>query len=181
MINIIQNTDMSIVRLLYNYHQSLLNHIMIFFTNLGDNGIIWIFITLILILNKKTRKIGFLALISLIFNALIVNVVIKPLAHRPRPFSEMKDILLLVKAPKDFSFPSGHTSASFTMVYIIYKNLRKYFIPTLIIALLISFSRLYLSVHYPSDVIAGLILGLFSGFLAQKFYDKKFRSVEKNL
>jgi len=156
MLNFIQNIDIFIIKQFYNFQHSLnsklLSHILIFFTNLGNHGLVWIAITLFLLSNKKYRKIGYLAIISLIINAIIVNVILKNLTHRARPFTEISDIILLVKAPKDFSFPSGHTSAS---------------------SIIIAFSRLYLTVHFPSDVLAGLLIGLFAGFLGEKIFNKK--------
>ena len=177
MLNFIQNIDIFIIKQFYNFQHSLnsklLSNILIFFTNLGNHGLVWIAITLFLISSKKYRKIGYLAIISLIINAIIVNVILKNLTHRARPFTEISDIILLVKAPKDFSFPSGHTSASFTMVYIFYKHLKKYFPAVLITSIIIAFSRLYLTMHFPSDVLAGLLIGLFAGFLGEKIFNKK--------
>lgn len=177
MLNFIQNIDIFIIKLFYNFQHSLnsklLNSIMILFTNLGNHGLIWIAVTLFLLSSKKYRKIGYLSAISLIINAIIVNVILKNLTHRARPFEEISDIILLIKAPKDFSFPSGHTSASFTMVYIFYKHLKKYFPAVLITSIIIAFSRLYLTVHFPSDVLAGLLIGLFAGFLGEKIFNKK--------
>ena len=179
MLNFIQNIDIFFIKLFYNFQHSLnsklLNSIMIFFTTLGDHGFIWIAITLLLIFNKKYQKIGYLAVISLIINAIIVNVLLKNFTHRARPFTEIPDIILLIKAPKDFSFPSGHTSASFTMVYIFYKHLKKYFPAVLITSIIIAFSRLYLTLHFPSDVLAGLLIGLFCGFLGEKILNKKLK------
>lgn len=109
----------------------------------------------------------------MIINAIIVNVILKNLTHRARPFAEISDIILLIKASKDFSFPSGHTLASFTMVYIFYKHLKKYFPAVLITSTIIAFSRLYLTVHFQSDVLAGLFIGLFAGFLRNKVFNKK--------
>ena len=172
MLNFIQNIDIFIIKQFYNFQHSLnsklLSSILIFFTNLGNHGLVWIAITLFLLSSKKYRKIGYLAIISL-----IINVILKNLTHRARPFTEISDIILLVKAPKDFSFPSGHTSASFTMVYIFYKHLKKYFPAVLITSIIIAFSRLYLTVHFPSDVLAGLLIGLFAGFLGEKVFNRK--------
>ena len=179
MFDFIQNIDISVIEKIYrfqhNLNSELFNKIMIFFTILGDNGIIWIAIALILFLNRKYRKIGVFSIVSLIICALAVNVILKPLIHRPRPFSELADITLLIKAPKDYSFPSGHTAASFVMVYIFFRHIKKYFIPVFITGILITFSRMYLSVHFPSDIIAGIIIGIFSGYAGEKLTDGFYR------
>ena len=179
MFNFIQNIDISVIEKIYrfqhNLNSELFNRIMIFFTNLGDNGIIWIAIALILFLNRKYRKIGLFSIISLIICALAVNVILKPLIHRPRPFSKLADIILLIKAPKDYSFPSGHTATSFVMVYIFFRHIKKYFIPVFITGILIAFSRMYLSVHFPSDIIAGIIIGIFSEYAGEKVADGFYR------
>ena len=179
MFNFIQNIDISVIEKIYrfqhNLNSELFNKIMIFFTILGDNGMIWIAVALILFLNRKYRKIGVFSIVSLIICALAVNVILKPLIHRPRPFSELVDITLLIKAPKDYSFPSGHTAASFVMVYIFFRHIKKYFIPVLITGILITFSRMYLSVHFPSDIIAGIIIGIFSGYAGEKLTDGFYR------
>ena len=129
MLNFIQNIDIFIIKQFYNLQHSLNSKLLsnIFFTNLGNHGLVWIAITLFLLSSKKYRKIRYLAIISLIINAIIVNVILKNLTHRARLFEEISDIILLIKAPKDFSFPSGHTSASFTMVYVFYKHLKNIF------------------------------------------------------
>ena len=179
MFDFIQNIDISIIEKVYRFQHNLnsewFNKVMIFFTILGDNGIIWIAIALTLFLNRKYRKIGLFSIISLIICALLVNVILKPLIHRPRPFSELADITLLIKAPKDYSFPSGHTAASFVMVYIFFRHIKKYFIPVFITGILITFSRMYLSVHFPSDIIAGIIIGIFSGYAGEKLTDGFYR------
>ena len=172
MFNFIQNIDISAIEKIYrfqhNLNSELFNRIMIFFTNLGDHGTVWIAIALILFLNRKYRKIGLFSIISLIICALLVNVILKPLIHRPRPFTEIADIILLIKTPKDYSFPSGHTAASFVMIFVFFRHIKKYFIPVFVTGILIAFSRMYLSVHYPSDILAGLIIGTFSGLAGEK-------------
>ena len=127
MLSIIKNIELIIIQFIYTLQTPTLNRIMILFTKLGDHGTIWIIITLLLLLNKKTRKIGWIAVFSLIICSLIVNVGLKPLLQRQRPYNFLPDIRLLIEIPKDYSFPSGHTAASFTMIYVFYKNLKKYF------------------------------------------------------
>ena len=129
MFDFIQNIDISVIEKIYslqhNLNSELFNKIMIFFTILGDNGMIWIAVALILFLNRKYRKIGVFSIVSLIICALAVNVILKPLIHRPRPFSELADITLLIKAPKDYSFPSGHTEIFYTCTH--YRNTHCFF------------------------------------------------------
>ena len=172
MFNFIQNIDISVIEKIYrfqhNLNSELFNRIMIFFTNLGDHGTIWIVTALILLLNKKYRKTGVLAFVSLAICSLAVNIILKPLIQRPRPFTEIANIILLIKTPKDYSFPSGHTAASFVMVCVFFRHIKKYFIPVFVTGILIAFSRMYLSVHYPSDILAGLIIGTFSGLAGEK-------------
>ena len=172
MFNFIQNLDISAIEKIYsfqhNLNSELFNRIMIFFTNLGDHGTLWIAIALILLLNKKYRKTGILAFVSLAICSLTVNIILKPLIQRPRPFTEIADIIMLIKTPKDYSFPSGHTAASFVMVCVFFRHIKKYFIPVFVTGILIAFSRMYLSVHYPSDILAGLIIGIFSVLAGEK-------------
>ncbi len=170
MFMLIQNFDIYFTKLMYPLKWDILSKIMIFFTRLGDHGLIWILLSLLLLFFRKTRKLGILSLFSLAICSIIVNVTLKPLVARSRPFEEIEGIILLVKTPLDRSFPSGHTAASFAMVYIFFRYSRKFFIPVFITAILISFSRLYLNLHYPSDVAAGLLIGLSSGFLGEKAY-----------
>ena len=179
MFNFIQNIDISVIEKIYrfqhNLNSELFNRIMIFFTNLGDHGTIWIVTALILLLNKKYRKTGVLAFVSLAICSLAVNSILKPLIQRPRPFTEIADIILLIKTPKDYSFPSGHTAASFVMIFVFFRHIKKYFIPVLITGILIAFSRMYLTVHFPSDILVGLIIGLLSGYTGEKLTDRFYR------
>jgi undecaprenyl-diphosphatase len=132
---------------------------------IANRGIVWILLALILIIIPKTRKLGLTVALSLALEALLCNVIIKPLVARTRPFDINTAIELLIAKPRDFSFPSGHTGASFAVASALFFKKSKLYIPTGILAILIAFSRLYLYVHYPSDVICGAILGILSGFI----------------
>ena len=140
---------------------------MILLTRLGDLGMVWIFIGLVLMICPSSRKLGKLVLIALLLNFIICNLILKPTFSRVRPFEINDTINMIIKKPKDYSFPSGHTSASFTVVFGLYygfktkgfRYARYLFYPSLVLAVLISFSRMYLYVHYPSDIIAGVVLG----------------------
>lgn len=163
------NFDMAILDLIQsNIRTSFMDAIMPFITQLGDAGLIWIILSIGLIIPKKTRKIGFVMIIALILNGIICNIILKPMLARIRPFDVNTAIKLLINKPRDFSFPSGHTSASFTAASVLFFRKRKLFVPSLVLAFLISFSRLYLYVHYPSDVLAGLVLGVLCGYIGHR-------------
>ncbi len=163
------NFDMAILDLIQsNIKTGFMDAIMPFITQLGDAGLIWIILSIGLIIPKKTRKIGFVMIIALILNGIICNIILKPMLARIRPFDVNTAIKLLINKPRDFSFPSGHTSASFTAASVLFFRKSKLFVPSLVLAFLISFSRIYLYVHYPSDVLAGLVLGILCGYIGHR-------------
>lgn len=169
--------DFNILYLIDNLHNEVLDKIMIFFTNLGDAGIFWIVLALILIFFKKTRKCGVLMLISMVIGVIVGNGIIKNIVQRQRPCWIDSSIPLLIPNPSDYSFPSGHTLASFEAAIMIFLHNKKWGIAAIVLALIIGFSRLYLFVHFPSDVLCGAILGtcisLLVYFVAKKIMDKK--------
>lgn len=134
-------------------------------THLGDGGWFWIALAVVLLIPKKTRKYGAAVAMALIFDLILCNVTIKPLVQRVRPYDIRQGIELLISAPHDYSFPSGHTAASFAAAGALLFMKARGRIPALILAGVIGLSRLYLYVHYPSDVVCGAVLGLVCGFL----------------
>ena len=151
--------DFGILYALNNIHTDILDKIMIGLTYLGEKGIFWIAISIILMFNSKTRKCGIFMLISMSVGLLIGNGAIKNIVARERPCWIDNTVNLLIANPKDFSFPSGHTLASYEATVTIFLFNKKVGIPALILATLIGFSRLYLFVHFPTDVLGGAILG----------------------
>lgn len=135
-------------------------------TVLGDGGIFWILATLALLLFKRTRKLGLVCAVSLLIDVALVNGLIKNLVARTRPFVVNPDIVLIIPQPGEYSFPSGHAAASFSFVGALLFSKSKLWIPSCVLAVIIALSRLYLYVHYPTDVLGGLVLGLLFGFLA---------------
>lgn len=165
--HVIQNLDNSILQFIQmNMRSPIGDKIMIGFTSLGNGITIWAIIGLVLIISKKYRKHGVMIISALILCYLIGNLSIKPLVARTRPFNTMPLLgEMLIKLPTDFSFPSGHAMCSFASSIVIFNINKKIGIVTLILSTLIGFSRLYLYVHYPSDVFGGMIIGIFVGII----------------
>lgn len=150
-----------------------LDTVMPFVTALGNGGIIWIIFAAIALLIPKYRKTGLQMTAALLMGVVVCNAAMKPLFARIRPYDNQlehfgKIIELLIEAQHDYSFPSGHTIASFEAATVLFLNHKKAGIPALILACLIAFSRLYLYVHYPTDVLCSVILGIGIALLACK-------------
>ena len=156
---------------------SFLDKVMPIITSLADAGIFWIIVAVLMLCFKKTRKAGLTVGIALIFGLAIGNGMLKPIIGRIRPYDLKGGVDLLIDKLHDGSFPSGHTLASFEAAGALMLRDKRFGIPALILAVVIAFSRLYLYVHYPTDVIAGIVLGLLFAFLAYllvNFIYKKF-------
>lgn len=179
----IVNVDVAIYQFVDSIMNPVLDSIMTLITHLGDTpGIIWWVIGIILLIPRKTRKLGVLLIGGLAVASLINNVALKNLIERPRPYNLDPDVWTnagykyiwpgLIDKSSSWSFPSGHTStsigAAFALFLGCFKNKKHLAIgvPTLILSILIGFSRIYVHVHYPTDVIAGVVVGLVGGFIA---------------
>lgn len=131
-----------------------------FITSLGDEGLIWIVIAVLFLCIKKYRKVGSMVGVSLLGSLLFNNLILKNIVARPRPYRMLENLTILIPEPGEFSFPSGHTSSSFAAGVVLYLMLpKKYGIPAMILAFLIGISRLYVGVHYPTDVLGGMVMG----------------------
>ncbi len=162
-----------------NLKCGFLDFLMPLITLLGDAGIFWILCSVALICIPKYRKIGLGMGVSLLIGLLVCNVTLKPLVGRIRPYDYQlqhfqKEIILLVEGLHDYSFPSGHTIASFEAATVLLMNNKKLGIPAMVLAVLIAFSRLYLYVHYPTDVLASIVLGIGIAFLGNFLVKKGF-------
>ena len=157
----------------------ILTPIMKFITHLGDKGYVWIGILILFLFFAKTRKVGILMIFSLLGSLLINNKIIKVLVARPRPYTVVEGLNRIIEAQSEMSFPSGHTSSSFAAAVVIYCMCpKKIGIPAMILAALISFSRIYVGVHYTTDVLAGALVGTAIAFLVCKIYRMKFEKTK---
>ena len=119
-------------------------------------------------------------LLGLLLNAILGEVIIKNIVQRPRVFNTYPDISIIINPPDSYSFPSGHTASSFTAAMLIGYYLKKWRYGAYILASLIAFSRLYLFVHYPTDIICGILLGTISALITIKFAEEnKFKKLLK--
>lgn len=163
--------ELQILHWFESLHNPVLDPVMYFFTLLGEVGIFWILLALaaLTVLPRKYRKVGLTMVFALILSLVMCNGVMKNLFARIRPFHadpSFENLYQIFHGITDWSFPSGHTSASFAAALGIFMWYKKEGAWTLVIASLIAFSRLYLTVHYPSDVLASLLLGSLYGIAA---------------
>ncbi|NLV85763.1 MAG: phosphatase PAP2 family protein [Clostridiales bacterium] len=143
-----------------------LDPLVVFITRLGDNGIMWILLSLALLIPKKTRGGGFETLMCLLLAFLINDLILKDLFARIRPYELIEGLTILVPPETSFSFPSGHTNASFACATALTLSFGKKGAWAYIPAAAISLSRLYVGVHYPTDVLGGILVGTLAAFAA---------------
>lgn len=145
-----------------------LTNVMRFITSLGDGGVIWIVLAAILLCMKRYRKTGTAMAVALLIGYLVTNLILKNLVMRVRPYDAIAGLQALIGPLGDSSFPSGHTTSSIAAGFVMLKGTPRYIgIPAFVLAVLIALSRLYLGVHYPTDVLAGALIGLFAAFSAK--------------
>ena len=148
-----------------------LDAIFKFISYIGNKGAIWIVCALVLCIFKKTRKAGIISAISLIFCLILGNMTLKPLIGRMRPYEFDTTLKVIIPLLKDASFPSGHTMAAFAFCHSIARIYKKYQIPLYALAVFMGLSRIYLCMHFPTDVIFGAIFGILFAVGAEKIYE----------
>ena len=159
-----------------NIRNPVMTPVLQVITRLGDHGIFWILLTLLLLIPKKTRLAGMCSALALLGSLVFNNMIIKNLVARTRPYDLIEGLRILTVKPDDFSFPSGHSAASFASSVALFRTLpRKWGICLLILAGVIALSRLYVGVHYPTDVICGTINGIILGWAAVWLVRDKLR------
>ena len=149
-----------------NLRSPWLDAVMTAITHLGDGGVLFMAMALVMLCRPSSRSVGLTLLLALALEILCCNGLLKPLLARARPFAAQGGISLLIDAPTDASFPSGHASAAFTAAAVLMFARRRLCVPVTILAVLIGFSRLYLYVHFPTDVLGGCALGYAIGWLS---------------
>ncbi len=156
---------------------SWLDVFMAFMSNLGNAGACWMVLSTIFLIVPKTRKIGLQMWISIIVTFIIGNLILKPLINRARPCDNMayQSIIdtLIVERPHDASFPSGHSMNAFTTAVALLLCDKRWGIPAIIVATIIAFSRLYNFMHFPTDVLAGIVIGTVIAILVHALFVKK--------
>lgn len=139
------------------------------YTALGNAGLVWIALSVLFLLFKRTRKAGIAGLLALLIGFVGTNLILKPLAHRTRPWLVVEGLAALVLEGDPHSFPSGHTCAAFAAACAWHPRLPgRWGNLALVCAVLMGFSRLYVGVHFPTDVLAGALVGILSAWLVGK-------------
>lgn len=149
-----------------NIVNDFLTPIMKLITTLGDAGFIWIVLAAYFMFVRKDKKEAKVMMLALLLNLLVTNVLVKNLVARTRPFDIYPYIDLLINPPTDFSFPSGHTAASFACAMVIAHYYPKWRFPVLGLAIAIALSRLYFFVHFPTDILGGMMIGMCMAYFA---------------
>ncbi|MDD3224383.1 MAG: phosphatase PAP2 family protein [Clostridium sp.] len=157
-ISVLDNYILFIIR---KYIQNkYLDKVMWLMTTMGNGGAIWVLISIILILNVQYREVGNITLLTLLLSTIISEGIIKHIVKRIRPCNNENNFNLLISKPISYSFPSGHTVSSFAVASVLSSYFVQYSLIFMGIASLIALSRIYLHVHYPSDIIAGILIGV---------------------
>ena len=157
-----------------------LDDMMVLLTRLADDGIVWIILAIALICFKQTRKMGITLGLSLLLGLLVGNLGLKNLFVRPRPYTVNPEIVpnMLIERLSDYSFPSGHTRCCFESGMAMFLCDKRFGKVAFVLGGFIGFSRIYLYIHYPTDVIAGALLGLLNGFIAFIIVDKIYKAID---
>lgn len=162
MTDFITNIDFSILYWIQdNLRNSFMDFVMPLFSNLQDGGLIWISIAVVMLFFKRTRYCGIAVLFAMGIDTLITEYGIKNIVCRVRPCNLVDDVNMLVKKPTSYSFPSNHSASAFAGAVAVMLTIKKkaWTIPAFVFSGIIAFSRMYVFVHFPSDVFAGILLG----------------------
>lgn len=163
-----------------NVRNPILDTFLIPFTLSNNAGIICIVLVALFLYFKKLRKVGILMMISLILEFILTNLIIKNWVARVRPYEVIDGLTLMVGKATDYSFPSGHTGSAFALAVVVFMAMPgKYGIIALVLATLMGLSRLYVGIHYPGDVIGGMVLGIITSIIAVKCFPDSSKLMKK--
>lgn len=162
----IKKLDYRVLENISRIHRPKLNRIMVTASRLGNAGIVWWAVCLPFLINQRWRYTGLTIIFSLGLTSLMGEGIIKHAVKRVRPCHSLEDDEQLIKKPKYYSFPSGHTASSFSVVSVVIFSQCPFYVivPIFLVASIIGFSRVYLRVHYLTDVVVGFFLGIVCGF-----------------
>ncbi len=173
MIETITQIDFAVLDFIQaNLRTEFLDWFMVFLSTIGEGGIVWFAIAIPMLFFKKSRTCGVVMILSMGVTLLLGEFLLKNLVGRVRPCNVNTEIEMLINRPRSFSFPSGHTSSSFASAVTVFQWNKKYGIIALLLAFLVSFSRLYNYVHFPTDVLAGMIFGILTSILVYHIFKK---------
>ncbi len=174
--NFLNDFEIKILDFIQQYLRfEFLDKLMVLLTRLADDGIVWIVLALALICFKQTRKMGITLGVALLLGLVVGNLALKNIFARERPYTVNPNVTMLVEKLKDYSFPSGHTRCCFESGMAMYLCDKRFGKVAFVLGGFIAFSRLYLYMHYPTDVIGGVILGLINGVIAFIIVDKIYK------
>ena len=164
--------EFDILQGLQGIHGPWLDRMMTFITGLADHGELWLLLGVLFLCFSKTRRLGATVLLAAGLGFVTGNLILKNLFARSRPCWLMPQIPLLIPVPMDYSFPSGHTLVSFEGAFSVWRHNRRWGIMALAAAAAIAFSRMYLFVHFPTDILGGMVLGIVNGWAAEKMVSR---------
>lgn len=149
-----------LLRLQHILKSDVMDFLMKWISFLGNSGVIWIVAALVMLATKKYRRCGAFVGIGLLLGLLLGNVILKNIIARPRPCWLVENVQMLVEMPMDFSFPSGHTLSSFIAAFVMLRRDKRIGFFAFVLATLIAVSRMYLFVHFPTDIFGALMLAI---------------------
>lgn len=172
--------EFEFLHVLQGLHTPWLDQVMVFVTSLANHGELWLLLAGIFVCVPRTRKMGLAMFLSMALGYIMGNLFLKNLIARSRPCWLEPQVPMLVSVPRDFSFPSGHTLVSFEGAVSVWRFERRWGWIALGLAALIAFSRMYLFVHFPTDILGGLVLGAVNGYLAAELLGRYGGQEKKN-
>ena len=163
--------ELGVLEWFESIHGTALDQFMVAVTNSATSGLIWFAIGFLMTCTRRWRRCGVSVVVAMVLAYIVVDILLKPTVCRERPFA-VEDFQLLIPPPENWSFPSGHTASAFAGATAVLIHDRRWGAVAMVYAALVGISRLYLCVHWPTDVIAGALIGIAVAFLAVWFMSR---------